>query len=80
MEIAENHNSYSTVSEDAGIEPRTYTTLALAVRRFNHSARSHPPTARSHPHSARSHPHSARSDPHSDRSHPLTRLDLIHRG
>jgi hypothetical protein len=40
--------SDSTVSEDAGI--------ALAVRRSNHSARSHPSSARFHPHSARSHP------------------------
>jgi hypothetical protein len=29
-------------SEDAGIEPRTVVTLALAVARSNHSARSHP--------------------------------------
>jgi hypothetical protein len=62
--------SDSTVSEDAGIEPRTVTTTALAVRRSNHSARSHPHSARSHPHSARSHPHSVRSHPHSARSHP----------
>ncbi len=33
--------SDSTVSEDAGTEPRTVTTLALATRRSNHSARSH---------------------------------------
>ncbi len=32
----------SAVSEDAGIEPRTVATSALAVRRSNHSARSHP--------------------------------------
>jgi hypothetical protein len=32
----------STVSEDAGIEPRTVATTALAVRRSNYSARSHP--------------------------------------
>jgi hypothetical protein len=32
----------STVSEDAGIEPRNVATLALAVRRSNHSAGSHP--------------------------------------
>jgi hypothetical protein len=32
--------SDSTVSEDAGIEPRTVTTSALALR---HSARCHPP-------------------------------------
>ncbi len=35
--------SDSTVSEDAGIEPRTVATTALAVRSFNHSARSNPP-------------------------------------
>jgi hypothetical protein len=34
--------SDSTVSEDAGIEPRTVATTALTVRRLNHSARSHP--------------------------------------
>ena len=34
--------SDSTVSEDAGIEPSTVATLALAARRSNHSARSHP--------------------------------------
>ncbi len=33
------HPSDSTVSEDAGIEPRTIATTALAVRRSNHSAR-----------------------------------------
>jgi hypothetical protein len=33
--------SDSTVSEDAGIEPRTVVSAALAVRRSNHSARSH---------------------------------------
>ncbi len=32
----------STVSEDAGIEPRTVATLTLTVRRSNHSARYHP--------------------------------------
>jgi hypothetical protein len=31
-----------TVSEDAEIELRTVPTLAIAVRRANHSARSHP--------------------------------------
>jgi hypothetical protein len=36
------HPSYSTVSEDAGIEPRTVATTVLAVRHSNHSARSHP--------------------------------------
>jgi hypothetical protein len=39
-----------------GIEPGTVATTALAVRRSNHSARSHPYSARSHPLSARSHP------------------------
>ncbi len=34
--------SDSTVSEDAGIEPRTVATTALAVRRSNHSVRPHP--------------------------------------
>ncbi len=33
--------SDSTVSEDAGIEPRTVATMALAVKRSIHSARSH---------------------------------------
>jgi hypothetical protein len=33
--------SESTVSEDARIEPRTVATTALAVRRSNHSVRSH---------------------------------------
>ncbi len=61
----------STVSEDAGIEPRTVATFALACRHSNN-------TARSHSHSARSHPQSAWSHPHSDRSHPQTRLGLIH--
>ncbi len=48
--------SDSAVSEAAGIEPRTVVTSALAVRLYNHSARSHPHSARSHPHSARSPP------------------------
>jgi hypothetical protein len=34
--------SVSTVSEDAGIEPRTVATWALIARRSNHSDRSHP--------------------------------------
>ncbi len=34
--------SDSTVSAVAGMEPRTVATSALAVRRSNHSARSHP--------------------------------------
>ncbi len=38
--------SDSTVTEDAGIEPRTVATTALAVRRSNHSARSHPDACR----------------------------------
>jgi hypothetical protein len=41
--------SDSTVSEDAGIEPRTVATTALTVRRSKHLARSHPHSARSHP-------------------------------
>jgi hypothetical protein len=65
--------SNSTVSEDAGIEPRTVATTTLAVRRSYHSARSHPHLARSHPHFARSHPHLARSHPHLARSHPQAR-------
>jgi hypothetical protein len=35
-------SSDSTVSEDAGIEPRTVATTALTVRHSNLSARSHP--------------------------------------
>ncbi len=35
------HPSDSTVSENAGIEPRTVASLALKTRRSNHSARSH---------------------------------------
>jgi hypothetical protein len=62
--------SDSTVPTDAGIEPRTVATGALAVRRSNHQARSHPHQARSHPHQAKSHPHQARSHPHQARSHP----------
>jgi hypothetical protein len=34
--------SDSTLSEDAGIEPGTAATSALAVKRFSHSAKSHP--------------------------------------
>ncbi len=40
--------SDSLVSADAGIEPRTVATSALAVRRSSHSARSHPHSATSH--------------------------------
>jgi hypothetical protein len=36
------------VSEDAAIKLRTVATTALPVRRFNHSATSHPHSARSH--------------------------------
>ncbi len=56
--------SDSTVSEDAGIEPRTVATSALTARRSNHSARSHSNSARSHP------------PTRLDLIH--TRLDLIH--
>ena len=48
--------SDSTVSEDAGIEPWTVATSALAVRRSNHSANFIHNSTRFHPHSARSHP------------------------
>jgi hypothetical protein len=41
--------SNSTVSEEAGIEPRSVATLALTATRSNHSTRSHPHLARSHP-------------------------------
>jgi hypothetical protein len=51
--------SDSTVSEDAGIEPNTVATSALAVRRSSYSGTSHPHSATSHPHLATSHPHSA---------------------
>jgi hypothetical protein len=63
--------SDSTVLEDAGIEPRTISSLSLTISRSNHSTRSHP-TNRLHlvHNSARSHPNSARSHPHSARSHP----------
>jgi hypothetical protein len=40
-----------TVSEDSGIEPSTVATFAIAVRRSNHSVKSH----RSN-HSVKSHP------------------------
>ncbi len=66
--------SSATVSEDAGIEPRTVATFSLAVRRSNHLARSHPLNlARSHPlNFARSHPlNLAKSHPlNLARSHP----------
>ncbi len=41
--------SDSTVSEDAGIEPRTIAASALVVRCSSHSATSQPQTATSHP-------------------------------
>ncbi len=56
--------SDSTVSEDAGIEPRTAKTLALTARRSDHSARSHPQSTRSHPQLGY-------------RSHPQSRVDII---
>jgi hypothetical protein len=61
-----------------GCWDRTQDCCDLAVRRFNHSARSHPHSARSHPHSARSYPHSARSYPHSARSHPHSARSYPH--
>jgi hypothetical protein len=57
--------SHSTLSEDAGIEPRTVSTSALAVRPSNHSARSNPHVRQDLIHN-------------SARSHPQIRLDLIH--
>ncbi len=63
----------STVSEYAGIEPNTVATLALTVKRSNHSAR----LGEKYLQCARSHPYSARSHPYSARSHP-TRLYLLH--
>jgi hypothetical protein len=36
---------FHAVSEEAGIEPRTVSTLALTARCFTHSARSHPQSA-----------------------------------
>ncbi len=83
--------SDSTVSEDAGIEPRTVATAALAVRRSSHSATSHPLSetshplsetshplsATSHPRSATSHPHSATSHPQLATSHPLKSVKLL---
>jgi hypothetical protein len=57
------------------IEPRIVATLALAVRRSNHSARSYPNLARSHPTRLDIIPLGWISS-HSAKSHP-TRLDLI---
>ncbi len=62
-----------TVSEDAGIDPRTVATSVSAIRRSSHSATSHPQSAISHPlNSASSHPINSAT------SHPITRLHLIH--
>jgi hypothetical protein len=64
--------SDSTVSENAGIEPRTVATIrhllsdALTTR-----------LDLTHYYSAKSHPLSARSPPLSARSHPLSAIDLI---
>ncbi len=62
--------SDSTVSEDAGIKPRTVATSSLAVRRSNHSARSHSQSARSHP--------TQKDLIHIRLNLIHTRLDLIH--
>jgi hypothetical protein len=72
--------SDSTVSEDAGIEPRTVATSALAVRRSSHSATLHLIHTRlTHPHSATSHPYSSRLYLIHTRLHLIhTRLHLIH--
>ncbi len=68
------------------IELRTVATLALSIRRQNHSARSHPKySARFHPQTRLDIIHnSVISHPHSTRSHPLfgqisstNRIDLI---
>ncbi len=73
------------MSENAGIEPRTVATSALAVGRSGHSASSHPQLGYISCTSAMSHPlrlhliHSATSHPQSATSHPL-RLHLIHLG
>ncbi len=68
----------SIVSEDVGIEPRTVSTSALAIRRSSHSATSHPLSTTSHPHSATSHPHSATSHPLSATSHPHSATSQPH--
>jgi hypothetical protein len=43
MHVIQHRTSDSTVSEDAGIEPRSVAPLALTARHSNHSARYHPP-------------------------------------
>ncbi len=64
--------------------PKTVTALTLAVRRSNHSARSHPHLARSLPQLARSHPqrldiiHNRLALIHTWLDIIHTRLDLIH--
>jgi hypothetical protein len=78
----------STVSEDAGIEPRTVATSALAVTRSSHSAACHPlgyiSSTKLHLiHQPTSHPYQPTSHPYQATSHPLgyissTRLHLIH--
>ncbi len=79
--------SDSTVSEDAGIEPRTVATSALAVRSSNHSARTllllgqiSFTLGRSHPFSARPHPqyHTRLDLIHTRLDLTHSRLDLIH--
>jgi hypothetical protein len=58
-------------SQDVWNNPcRTVETLALTVRRSDHSARSYPSSAKTHSHSARAHKESAISHPYSSRSHP----------
>ncbi len=75
--------SDSTVSEDAGIEPRTVAASTLAVRRSNHSAGSHP-LSRLYliQHSARSHPqdHNSARSSHIRQNliHHAATVDLIH--
>ncbi len=63
--------SESTVSEDAGIEPRLLRLKIWQVKRSNHSDRSQPYSARSHLLSARYHPHYAIS-------HLLSAIYTIH--
>ncbi len=86
--------SDSTVSEDAGIDPRTGATLASTIGQISSTTRLDPihsmldlihtrldlinNSARSHPQYARSHPNSVRSHSPLARSHP--RLYLIHTG
>ncbi len=62
--------SDSSVSEDAGIEPRTVATLALAVRRYIGSILLTTRLDLTH--------NSARSHPQLGKISPTTRLDLTH--